>query len=118
MADDAVVADAFLAIDEALSSRGLSHYEISNSASPGEEARHNLAYWRGDEYVGLGCAAYGFVRSEASRGGGVRWRNQVDPRRYVERAGDVAAVTFSSEALDAEALLRERIVLGLRIPDG
>jgi oxygen-independent coproporphyrinogen-3 oxidase len=118
MADDAVVADAFLAIDEALEARGLRHYEISNYAAPGEEARHNLAYWRGDEYVGLGCAAYGFARSPREKGGGVRWRNQVDPRRYVERAGELASVTFSTEDLDGEALMRERIMLGLRIREG
>jgi putative oxygen-independent coproporphyrinogen III oxidase len=111
MADDAVVADAFLAIDEALSSRGLAHYEISNYAFPGEEARHNLAYWRGDEYIGLGCAAYGFVRNES---GGVRWRNQIDPRKYMHSTHE----PFSTEDLDAEALLRERIMLGLRIATG
>ncbi len=116
MADDADVADAFLAIDEALAARGLRHYEISNYAASGEEARHNLAYWRGDEYVGLGCAAYGFTRRA---GGGVRWRNAVDPRRYVEatRRG-LEALTFSVEDLDAAALLRERIMLGLRIAEG
>src|SRR5205085_2794886 len=82
--DEAQVAEAFLAIDEALESRGLRHYEISNYAAPGEEARHNLAYWRGDEYVGLGCGAYGMKRTRANGGGGVRWRNAIDPRRYVE----------------------------------
>lgn len=123
MADEGVVADAFLAIDEALEARGLRHYEISNYAAPGEEARHNLAYWRGDEYVGLGCAAFGFARDDA---GGVRWRNAVDPRRYVEGTRAVAdgpiaegdGVTVFTEALSPEALLRERLMLGLRIADG
>ena len=70
MADEAIVADAFLAIEEALEARGLRHYEISNYAVPGEEARHNLAYWRGDEYLGLGCAAFGFARDERRRATG------------------------------------------------
>jgi oxygen-independent coproporphyrinogen-3 oxidase len=125
LADDGRVADAFLAIDEELSRRGLRHYEISNYARPGEEARHNLAYWRGAEYLGLGCGAYGaFDR--------VRYRNAIDPAAYVEatrairgdvlgsaeagRAGD--GVSISSEALDGETLLRERIMLGLRIAEG
>jgi oxygen-independent coproporphyrinogen-3 oxidase len=110
LADDGAVAESFLAIDELLSSRGFVHYEISNYARPGQEARHNLGYWRGAEYVGLGCAAYGFLRSEA--GGGVRYRNDVSPQRYT------AGAPRSEEPLDAPALMRERIMLGLRTRDG
>jgi oxygen-independent coproporphyrinogen-3 oxidase len=112
--DDAMVAESFLAIDEALESRGLRHYEISNYAAPGEEARHNLAYWRGDEYVGLGCGAYGMVRTER---GGKRWRNPIDPRRYLEWSRG-AMEDAEVEDLAPDALLRERIMLGLRIAEG
>lgn len=125
MADDAIVADAFLAVDEALEAAGLRHYEISNFAVPGEEARHNLAYWIGDEYVGLGCGAYGFARAEDGARG-LRWRNQVEPKRYVDATHEVASdriaegdgLTMSAEALGPEELLRERIMLGLRLADG
>jgi oxygen-independent coproporphyrinogen-3 oxidase len=113
MAEDGAVAEAFVAIDEALASRGLEHYEISNYARQGEEARHNLGYWRGEEYLGLGCGAFGFVRT--SRGAGVRWRNQILPDKYVQNAHDP---TMEREELDAEALLRERIMLGLRVREG
>ncbi|MDB4998787.1 MAG: hypothetical protein JWM74_6219 [Myxococcaceae bacterium] len=119
LADDGRVADAFLAIDEELSGRGLRHYEISNYARPGEEARHNLAYWRGAEYLGLGCGAYGAF-------GRVRYRNAIDPARYVEATrvvrndtiGEGDGLSISSEDLDGETLLRERIMLGLRIAEG
>jgi oxygen-independent coproporphyrinogen-3 oxidase len=130
-APEDAVAEAFLAIDEALTARGLEHYEISNYARPGQEARHNLGYWRGHEYVGLGCGAFGFAlgtevesgggagepgRSEAVTGvTGVRWRNAIAPERYAR--GGSAAVE-STEDLDAEALLRERIMLGLRTVEG
>ena len=128
MADEGVVADAFLAIEESLEARGLRHYEISNYAEPGEEARHNLAYWRGDEYVGLGCAAFGFARDitpTASRAG-LRWRNALEPKRYVEATrsmkddvlGEGDGVSMFAEELDATALLRERIMLGLRLAEG
>jgi oxygen-independent coproporphyrinogen-3 oxidase len=127
-ADEGDVAESFLAIDEALEERGLAHYEISNYAAPGQEARHNLAYWRGDEYVGLGCAAFGFVRDRPRRSG-VRWRNAIDPRRYVDATREVKhdaspvigegdGITISAETLDAGALLRERIMLGLRVREG
>jgi putative oxygen-independent coproporphyrinogen III oxidase len=118
MADDGAVAESFLAIDEVLTKRGLGHYEISNYAAPGEEARHNIAYWRGDEYVGLGCGAYGFVRKD---NGGVRWRNAIVPKDYVERAistTSTTTTTITEEDLDGEALLRERIMLGLRMASG
>jgi oxygen-independent coproporphyrinogen-3 oxidase len=126
-AEDGAVADAFIAIDEGLSSRGLVHYEISNYAKPGEEARHNLGYWRGDEYLGLGCGAVGFVRAAASGSAlGVRYRNATDPERYVEAAHRAASafgggddpVSIESEPLEATTLLRERIMLGLRLRDG
>jgi oxygen-independent coproporphyrinogen-3 oxidase len=82
------------------------HYEVSNYARKGEEARHNLGYWRGEEYLGLGCAAYGFV-------GVTRYRNPIDPRAYM--AGRESPTV---EELDGTALLRERIMLGLRLVGG
>ncbi len=123
MADEGAVADSFLAIDEALEARGLRHYEISNYAVPGEEAQHNLAYWRGDEYVGLGCGAFGFVRNES---GGVRWRNAIVPKDYVERTRTIRTcapaendgLSIMAEHLGPEALLRERIMLGIRVAEG
>jgi putative oxygen-independent coproporphyrinogen III oxidase len=118
-ADDGATADAFLAIDEALAARGLGHYEVSNYAATGEEARHNLGYWRGDEYLGLGCGAYGFARTGMSaRAGaarGERWRNDPRPLAYV--TGD-ATTTATREDLDARTMLRERIMLGLRMREG
>ena len=122
IADEGAVAESFLAIDEALEKRGLRHYEISNYAKPGEEARHNIAYWQGAEYVGLGCAAFGFVRNGA---GGIRWRNAIVPEDYVERTrtmrsaiSDNDGLSVMTEALEPDALLRERIMLGLRMVEG
>lgn len=119
LADENRTVDAFLAIDDALESRGFRHYEISNYAQPGKEARHNLGYWRGDEYLGLGCGAYGTV-------GMVRYRNQVDPKKYMQSTHDLRAgvaaendgLTMTAETLDAETKLRERIMLGLRLASG
>jgi len=115
LADDGAVADGFLAIEEALAKRGLAHYEISNYAKPGQEARHNLGYWRGEDYLGVGCGAYGFVRAGDH---GVRWRNQIDPLKYIEYTKNETGPTMTSEDLDAGALLRERIMLGLRTREG
>jgi oxygen-independent coproporphyrinogen-3 oxidase len=116
-ADDGAVADAFLRIDAALAARGLRHYEISNYAAPGQESRHNLGYWRGEEYLGLGCAAVGFRRDRA-RGVGVRAKNETDPAKYMQNASDPEALAAFREEVDGEAMLRERIMLGLRIREG
>jgi oxygen-independent coproporphyrinogen-3 oxidase len=127
MADDAIVADAFLAIDEELARYGLGHYEISNYARPGQEARHNLGYWRGDEYIGLGCGAFGFARLDAhgSPARGIRYRNATRPEVYAAASLPSATSALGPESsgaacedLDAEALLRERIMLGLRLATG
>ena len=128
LAEDGVVAESFLAIDEALGARGLRHYEISNYARPGEEARHNLAYWRGDEYLGLGCGAVGFVRTDASLPArGVRWRDAVRPEEYVEATRGIGPdalfeapnrLSPTIEVLSAEDLFHERIMLGLRLESG
>jgi oxygen-independent coproporphyrinogen-3 oxidase len=116
LAEDSAVADSFLALDEMLSRLGFVHYEISNYARPGHEAAHNVGYWRGNEYLGLGCAAYGFLRS--SPAGGVRYRNAIVPERYMSGASHGHGHETEIEPLDPEALMRERIMLGLRTAEG
>ncbi|APR77705.1 Hypothetical protein A7982_03052 [Minicystis rosea] len=114
-ADDSV-AEAFFAVEETLVQRGFAHYEISNYAKPGQEARHNLGYWRGDDYLGLGCAAFGTLSTEG--GAAVRYRNHRDPIRWAAAAQSGDALESEREELDAETRLRERIMLGLRLADG
>jgi oxygen-independent coproporphyrinogen-3 oxidase len=116
VAPDDAVADAFFAVEEALTALGFVHYEISNYARPGQEARHNLGYWRGADYLGLGCAAFGTLSTGA--GAAVRYRNLIDPARYAAAARSGAEVEAEREALDPETRLRERLMLGLRLLEG
>jgi oxygen-independent coproporphyrinogen-3 oxidase len=111
LAEESAVADSFLALDEMLCGRGFLHYEISNYGRPGNEAAHNLGYWRGDEYLGLGCAAYGFLRTPPA--GGIRYRNAIVPERYGSGSANP-----ETEVLSPETLMRERIMLGLRTSEG
>jgi putative oxygen-independent coproporphyrinogen III oxidase len=118
--DEAQVADSFLAVDATLERAGFEHYEISNFARQGHFSRHNLGYWRGRDYLGLGTGAWGTVTLPAGR---VRYRTTPSPERYqasrfeqpFEEGGDTCAVV---EPLDAETSLRERILLGLRLAEG
>jgi oxygen-independent coproporphyrinogen-3 oxidase len=96
---------------DVLGAAGLVDYEISNFALPGFESRHNLAYWRGADYLGLGPSA-------CSTNGGLRWRNVPDTRTYVERIARGESVRGELEDLDAITRAKERIMFGLRMREG
>jgi len=106
------VAAAFMQVEAALGEHGLEHYEVSSYGAPGQRSRHNQHYWRGGDYLGLGCAAVGCMSQR-------RYRNQVKPAAYLAAAArDLAALEQESEQLDAQALVREALMLGLRTSEG
>ncbi|MCW5838247.1 MAG: radical SAM family heme chaperone HemW, partial [Labilithrix sp.] len=109
MADDGAVADSFLAIDEALERRGLRHYEISNYAAPGDEARHNLAYWRGSHYLALGPAASAFLPE--AKAFGTRTKNPPLKTWLLGAAPE-------RDVLDSDGYVLERLLTGLRTAEG
>ncbi len=96
---------------EILGAAGFDHYETSNYARPGHHSRHNLGYWRGEDYLGLGPSAVSTL-------GGTRDRNVADTAAYTRLAATLGNAVVESETLDAEALRLERIALGLRTRDG
>jgi oxygen-independent coproporphyrinogen-3 oxidase len=124
LGDDAV-AESFAAVDAVLEELGFEHYEISNFARSGHRSRHNVGYWLGQDYLGLGCGAWGTVTTGRRK---LRYRNTPNPERYldsavhwesadVEQAGGESLVHVVEE-LDAETVLRERLMLGLRLAEG
>ena len=90
---------------------GLDAYEISNYAKPGGESRHNLGYWRGGNYAGLGPSA-------ASHVGGVRWRNEPHLGRWERGVDEGQLAAIEVERLDPPERLLERLWLGLRKSEG
>ena len=96
---------------DVLGAAGLVDYEISNFALPGFESRHNLAYWRGADYLGLGPSACSTI-------GGLRWRNAPDTRAYAERIARGESVRGEMEKIDAATRAKERIMFGLRMREG
>ena len=94
-----------------LSEAGFVDYEISNFAQPGFESQHNLGYWRGADYLGLGPSACSTI-------GGLRWRNLPDTKAYVKQIALGQSVRGELEALDAATRTRERIMFGLRMREG
>ncbi|NUU30255.1 radical SAM family heme chaperone HemW [Arthrobacter sp. C9C5] len=102
--------------DELISAAGMGWYEVSNWARTPEQAcRHNLAYWRGDDWWGIGPGAHSHV-------GGVRWWNVKHPTAYAGRLAAGASPAAGRETLDAETrnvervMLEARLVTGLEIP--
>ena len=110
--DDDLQADMYELADELLAAAGYDWYEVSNwSRGDGHESRHNLAYWQGHDWWGVGPGAHSHV-------GGVRWWNVKHPAAYADRiaAGDSPAA--GRETLDAETRETEHVLLATRIREG
>ena len=110
LSDDAQ-AELWLEMGETLAAGGFAHYEISNWARPGREARHNLKYWRRDPTLGLGVSAHELWS-------GRRRANVSSLDRYFsELAGGRRPLAFDIP-VSAEEQAREEIYLGLRLAGG
>lgn len=110
--DDDDLADKYLLADERLEAAGLGWYEVSNWArDPASRCRHNLLYWTGGDWWGVGPGAHSHV-------GGVRWWNLKHPRAYAERVAAGLSPAQAREVLDAETRRVERILLELRLREG
>jgi putative oxygen-independent coproporphyrinogen III oxidase len=109
--DDDVQADDYLTTDAVLAAAGLTWYEVSNWAAPGEECRHNDLYWSGAEYAGIGCAAHGHTD-------GRRWWNVRTPERYIAAISSGASAVAGSEDLDPATRAEETFALALRTRRG
>jgi putative oxygen-independent coproporphyrinogen III oxidase len=94
---------------------GLSAYEISNYAGPGSESRHNLAYWRYADYVGIGPGAHGRVTLGSSL---IATRRRRAPEAWAERVERCGHGTDEEEILEPPARAREMLLMGLRLTEG
>jgi oxygen-independent coproporphyrinogen-3 oxidase len=107
----------FERVVERLTDAGYRWYETANFCRPGAPAgaddyrsRHNLAYWLGHDYLGLGIGAVSTVAGE-------RRRNLPSLARYVTALGDGATPPREIEQIDAEVSRQERVMLGLRLDE-
>lgn len=107
-----------------VSAAGFEQYEISNFAKPGRECRHNLCYWRGEEYAGYGPGAVGSGMAVPAMGfTGVppvlaRYTNLKHPEGYCAAVEAGEELAYESEVLDDKTRRTERIMLGLRLNSG
>jgi putative oxygen-independent coproporphyrinogen III oxidase len=91
--------------------QGYCQYEISNFAKPGYESRHNLKYWTGKPYLGLGCSAHSCFS-------GKRWENERSVGRYIQLIQSQTHAIESHSDLSARERREEAIFLGLRLISG
>jgi oxygen-independent coproporphyrinogen-3 oxidase len=111
MPDDDVHADCYLLAEELLTGAGYATYEVSNWTRPGHASRHNLAYWLGHDWWGIGPGAHSHVN-------GVRWWNVRHPREYTARLAAATSPAQAREVLTAEQRRVERVLLELRLAQG
>lgn len=88
-------------------------YEISNFAREGREAKHNMAYWNGDDYLGLGAGAHSY-QNISEDNYGLRWSNFAAPDRYIEECTSNGKAESWRDTLSKTDAMFEFFFLGLR----
>jgi putative oxygen-independent coproporphyrinogen III oxidase len=121
--DEGRVAESYQAVSTALEARGFTHYEISNFSMPGEESIHNLGYWRGRDYLGVGVGAVGTVTESRGRRERVRYKNIPHVDKYMRAFRGhgpeaLSTITAETETIDGKTAIVESLMLGLRTVDG
>ena len=109
--DEDTEADMFEFVAAELASRGLARYETSNFARPGRECRHNLAYWRQEQWLAAGPSASAHV-------GGHRWKNVPRLGDYLEFDDMGFSVVVDHEPPDPARALADRVMMGIRLSEG
>ncbi|MCT4369743.1 coproporphyrinogen III oxidase [Yangia mangrovi] len=112
--DEDLAADMFLATQEITSNAGYAPYEVSNHALPGAQSRHNLVYWRGGDYVGVGPGAHGRVTVNGIRHATEAWKM---PGAWIEKA-EAGRADSVFDPLGSEDIMTEFVMMGLRLSEG
>lgn len=109
--DDDETAEKYLIADDAFESAGFSWYELSNWSKPGGECRHNIAYWDGSHWWGVGPGAHSYLDKK-------RWWNVKHPSTYQQKIFKNESPELSSEVLTGENLADEFVMLQIRRREG
>lgn len=113
--DDDLAADLYDLTAEMTGEAGVAAYEVSNHARPGAEARHNLTYWRGGTYLGIGPGAHGRIVKDGRRTATATLKLPEAWLEAVERDGHGLGMT---EPLEDSHVGQEYVLMGLRLAEG
>jgi len=108
-------ADLYDDLRGTLTSSGFNHYEVSNFAKARHQSKHNLAYWRGWDYVGVGPGAHGRITIDNQRQATVA---HMRPKAYADAVKQTGYGLESRETLSPEDRAAEYLLMGLRIDEG
>jgi oxygen-independent coproporphyrinogen-3 oxidase len=110
--DEEAIVDRFTTGEEVLAGAGMEWYETCSWATgPEAHCRHNLGYWSGGNWWGIGPGSHSHV-------GGVRWWNVLHPRAWGEKAKNGISPAAARETPDDESQRLETVMLGLRLREG
>ncbi|SLN56048.1 Oxygen-independent coproporphyrinogen-III oxidase 1 [Roseivivax jejudonensis] len=112
--DEDLSADMYERTQEICDAAGRPAYEVSNHAVPGGESRHNLVYWRGGDYAGIGPGAHGRLTLDGTRRAVAAWRN---PGAWLEHVEDGTGDRVD-DPLSPQDHVGEYIMMGMRVLDG
>ena len=95
---------------------GMPAYEISNHARPGQESRHNLVYWRYQDYLGVGPGAHGRLATASATKTG--FRQERAPETWLAAVTQDGHATCETFELSASERIAEMLMMGLRLREG
>jgi oxygen-independent coproporphyrinogen-3 oxidase len=115
MPSEELAEELYRLTEEKMLVQGFFAYEVSNYAKIGEESRHNLSYWNGTSYVGIGAGAHGRINT-----GGKRIATQAlkSPERWLEKVKNYGNGLEIWQEISPEIGVEERIMMGLRLREG
>jgi oxygen-independent coproporphyrinogen-3 oxidase len=114
-ADEDAAALLFELTTQRLAAVGLPAYEISNHARPGAECRHNLAYWRYEDYLGIGPGAHGRVTQGGAKLATAQLRG---PEAWLTAIESAGTATEDTTTITRETAIEEMVMMGLRLVEG
>lgn len=113
--DESLSADMFDLTQSLCAAAGLPAYEVSNHAGPGQESRHNLVYWRYDDYVGIGPGAHGRVTLNGQK---AATQTPKRPADWLEWSKDATRALEAIEVVTPEEQATEYLLMSLRLTEG
>jgi len=115
MPEEDVAADLYEWTHARMESLGMPAYEISNYAKLGQESRHNLAYWRSEDYLGVGPGAHGRYWQGKRR---IATQKTRAPQLWLTEVQKHGHATEEEEPIENESLVEEMVLMGLRMREG
>lgn len=113
--DEDLSADLFELTQHLTEAEGLPAYEISNHARPGSESRHNLTYWRGGDWIGLGPGAVGRYWRHDRR---YATETRLHPEAWLEAVEETGTGIAATTLVEPDDVITELMMMGLRLNEG